>query len=183
LETDLFRRLYLCEFLTDAFLVLLVDERVNIVPLGGEPDAEEHLQLVADGEVGDLPLECLERGQFDLGHGRPLQLQLGLLDEHFDLVFALVLLDVLGGQRKARDRERLPDLFFEILAREADVDHDRRGVAGPRQEVDGFAEFEHPVNEHAALLQLFELFPVCVVQHAVEGRFFLHEHFQLACTF
>jgi len=43
--------------LADAFLVLFVYKGVDEVALSGKADAEEDLELVADGEVRNLPVE------------------------------------------------------------------------------------------------------------------------------
>jgi len=84
-------------------------------------------------------------------------------------VFALVLLDVFGGQGQAGDGECLPVLLLLVLAREAQVHHDRRGVAGARQQLDRLAQLEHPVDQHPALLQVLELlFAVRHFEDAVE---------------
>lgn len=49
-------------------------------------------------------------------------------------MFAFVLLDLFGCERQTGDAQRLPDLLFEGVAREAHVDHHCRGVAGAGQQ-------------------------------------------------
>lgn len=89
-------------------------------------------------------------------------------------MFALVFLNVFGGEGQTGDRECLPVLLLVVLARKAQVDHDGGGVAGARQQLDGLPQLEHPVNQHPSLLQLLEfLLPVCHLQDAVEGHPFL----------
>lgn len=163
-QLDLLGRLRRGELLADLLLLLFVHEGLDLVARRGEADAEEDLELVADREVGDLPVECLQQGLLDFCDGGALDGELGLLDEHLDLVLALVLLDVLGSEREAGDRERLPAALLVVLAREAEVDHDGGGVAGARQQVDRLAQFEHPVDQHAALPQVLELASVHLLQ-------------------
>lgn len=72
-------------------------------------------------------------------------------------MFALVFLNVFGGEGQTGDGESLPVLLLLILAREAQVHHDCGRVAGARQQLDWLAQLEHPVDQHSALLQLLEL--------------------------
>jgi hypothetical protein len=162
-------RVRFVKLLADALFIFLVDEGLNLVFLRRKPDAKKDFQVMSDRKVRYFPLEHLECGAFDVCDCTALQLQFGLLHEHLDLVFALVLLDVLGGQGQTGDGERLPVLLLLVLAREAQVHHHCRRVARARQQLDRLTQLEHPVDQHAALLQILELlFAVSHFEDAVE---------------
>lgn len=139
------------------FLVRL--ECLHIVFDCRDPDTEQHLQKVAYGKIRDGVAERIEYFEFFLRNLGLLKVQvrhtLRLLSQERELVLAFILLDVFCCKSQACETHRLPGLLFRVASEEALVKHHSCGVAGPGPQLDALAHLKHPVDKHAAILDVF----------------------------